>query len=48
MSDWFSAAPQNSEILNLWNDFLKVVKFIDENKEWLNPLLGYADKMNKG
>ena len=30
---------QNIEILNLWEDFLKVVKFIDENFDWLNPLM---------
>ena len=27
------------ELLNLWEDFRKVVKFIDENHCWLNPLL---------
>lgn len=27
------------EILNLWNDFQKVVKFIDENYNWLNPIM---------
>jgi hypothetical protein len=31
-------APRNSEMLNLWRDFLIVVKFIDENREWLKPL----------
>lgn len=30
---------QDIEILNLWEDFKKVVKFIDENFEWLNPLM---------
>ena len=30
---------QNIEILNLWEDFKKVVKFIDDNFEWLNPLM---------
>jgi hypothetical protein len=32
-------APRNSEMLNLWRDFLTVVKFIEENQEWLEPLL---------
>ena len=27
------------EILNLWNDFQKVVKFIDDNWSWLNPMM---------
>ena len=26
------------ELLNLWNDFRKVVKFIDENP-WVKPML---------
>lgn len=26
-------------MLNLWEDFHKVVKFIDDNFEWLNPLM---------
>jgi len=25
--------------LNLWLDFQKVARFIDDNKEWLMPLL---------
>ena len=36
--DLSNLAPQNSEMLNLWRDFLIVVKFIDENREWLKPL----------
>lgn len=32
-------APRTSEMLNLWRDFLKVVKFIDENQEWLLSML---------
>ena len=32
-------AVKNIEILNLWEDFKKVVKFIDDNFEWLNPLM---------
>ena len=27
------------EMLNLWEDFRKVVKFIDDNFTWLNPLM---------
>ena len=37
--DLSAFAPQNNEILNLWLDFQKVARFIDENKEWLMPLL---------
>ena len=33
------SAPRNNEILNLWLDFQKVARFIDDNKEWLMPLL---------
>ena len=29
-----------SGLLNLWNDFRKVVQFIDENQTWLRPLMG--------
>ena len=47
VSDWFSGAPENNEILNLWRDFLKVVDFIDDNHEWLNPLLAQTDKMKQ-
>ena len=31
-------APVSIEMLNLWNDFRKVVKFIDENP-WVKSLL---------
>jgi hypothetical protein len=27
------------ELLNLWRDFKKVAEFIDDNKDWLLPLL---------
>ena len=48
VSDDLSAlAPRNSEMLNLWQDFLKVVDFIDDNHEWLNPLLAQTDKMKQ-
>ena len=40
-------APRNSEMLNLWRDFLKVVKFIDENQEWLITLLGDAKALKE-
>ena len=28
------------EILNLWDGFKEVVKFIDNNKVWLDALMG--------
>ena len=31
-------APLSIEMLNLWNDFRKVVQFIDENP-WVKPML---------
>ena len=37
--DLSSVAPAGIELLNLWNDFLKVVNFIDDNETWLRPLL---------
>jgi len=37
--DLSSVAPFDIKMLNLWNDFRKVVKFIDENRTWLIPLL---------
>ena len=37
--DLSSVAPAGIELLNLWNDFRKVVKFIDENQTWLRPLM---------
>lgn len=36
--DLSGVAPAGIELLNLWNDFRKVVKFIDENP-WVRPLL---------
>ena len=41
-------APVSVELLNLWNDFRKVVRFIDENP-WVKPLLAriQSDK-NRG
>ena len=39
VSDDLSAlAPQTVEMLNLWNDFRKVVAFIDENRSWLSHI----------
>ena len=32
------SAPPSVEMLKLWNDFRKVVKFIDENP-WVKPML---------
>lgn len=41
ISDDLSAlAPQMFEILNLWEGFVEVVKFIDNNKVWLDALMG--------
>lgn len=37
-TDLSSAAPVSIEMLNLWNDFRKIVKFIDENP-WVKPML---------
>ena len=34
----FLFAPPSIEMLNLWNNFRKVVKFIDENP-WVKPML---------
>ena len=37
--NFFSAfAPLSIEMLNLWNDFRKVVQFIDDNP-WVKPML---------
>lgn len=32
--DLSAFAPQNNEILNLWLDFQKVARFIDDNKDY--------------
>ena len=37
--DLSSVAPAGIELLNLWNDFRKVVQFIDDNQTWLRPLM---------
>ena len=37
--DLSSVAPTGIELLNLWNDFRKVVQFIDDNQTWLRPLM---------
>lgn len=37
-------APPSIEMLNLWNDFRKVVKFIDENP-WVKHMLEKIIKM---
>ena len=34
-----SPAPPSVELLNIWIDFRKVVKFIDDNQGWLTPCL---------
>ena len=47
--DLSSVAPAGIELLNLWNDFRKVVKFIDENP-WVKPMLEriVENKENRG
>ena len=46
VSDDLSAlAPFEAELLNLWNDFKKVVQFIDENAVWLKPLMSVCEKI---
>ena len=37
-------APLPVEMLNLWKDFRKVVQFIDENENWVKPLLAAIKK----
>ncbi len=34
-------------MLNLWRDFLKVVKFIDDNGKWLKVLMAICEKQQK-
>ena len=36
-------APAGIELLNLWNDFRKVVKFIDENP-WIKQMLAKIEE----
>jgi hypothetical protein len=49
VSDDSSAlAPPSVELLNLWNDFLKVVEFIQQNEGWLRPLLNKVSKKPRG
>ena len=42
--DLSALAPLNVEILNLWRDFKKVVKFIDANSCWLRLLMSVCEK----
>ena len=35
------------EILNLWEDFKKVVEFIKANSTWLKPMMGRILYINK-
>ena len=37
-------ALESEAMLNLWRDFRKVVKFIDINRGWLEPLLEQVKK----
>ena len=39
-----SLAPQNSEIMNLWRGFVDLVRYIDDNKEWLDRELEFCLK----
>ena len=43
----FVSAPLTGEILNLWEDFRKVVKFIDDNANWLKPLMSVCEKIKR-
>ena len=38
-------APESEAMLNLWRDFRKIVKFIDINRGWLEPLLEQAKSL---
>ena len=44
--DLSGLAPHMPEILNIWNDFKKVVEFIDANKAWLISLMQVCEKIN--
>ena len=39
-----ASAPPSKEMLNIWWDFRKVVKFIDINRGWLETLLEQVKK----
>ena len=43
--DLSALAPHMPEILNIWNDFKKVVEFIDANKAWLISLMQVCEKI---
>ena len=45
--DLSAFAPLTGEILNLWEDFRKVVKFIDDNANWLKPLMSVCEKIKR-
>ena len=44
MSSAFGA-PLSIEMLNLWNDFKKVVTFIDQNKYWIEPIFKNSENI---
>lgn len=48
IEDLSALAPPSVELLNLWNDILKVVEFIQQNEGWLRPLLNKASKKPRG
>lgn len=35
-------APKNSEMLNLWFGFVELVRYIDDDKEWLDRELEFC------
>jgi hypothetical protein len=39
-------APAGIGLLNLWNDFRKVVRFVDENP-WVKPMLEKIERHKK-
>ena len=41
------SAPLEAELLNLWEDFKKVVQFIDENAVWLKPLMSVCERIGR-
>jgi hypothetical protein len=48
VSDDLSAlAPLNNEMLNLWKGFVELVRYIDNNKVWLDEMLAICKVMRK-
>lgn len=40
-------APLNNEMLNLWKGFVELVRYIDNNKVWLDEMLAICKVMRK-